>query len=189
MNDTYRISNVEMKSPRNLVLHGLYFTLYGFFKYLPFPFCNYLRWLAIRIFTSKIHTMHIMEGVTIFFPWRVAIGQTSSLNQGVIIDGFGGVTIGNGVRIAPNCYFNTADHAFDDPDTLIMEQGYKVASIRVEDDVWIGTGTVICKGVTVGRGAVVGAGAVITKDVPPYTIIAGVPGRIIGHRRNVGTSE
>ena len=61
------------------------------------------------------------------------------------------------------------------------DDGGKAAPITIEDDAWLATRAVVLKGVTVGRGAVVAAGAVVTKDVPPYTVAAGVPARVIRH--------
>jgi len=165
-----------------MILHGVYLSLYGLFKYLPFPFFHYLRFLVLRLFSKSFHASFIMDGVTVWFPWRVAIGKRSSLNQGVSIDGFGGVSIGEGVRIAAYCSLNTADHDFSDPNTYIADQGYVCSPIVIEDDVWIGTGTNVNKGVTIGKGAVIGCGSVVTKDIPPYSIAAGVPCRVIGKR-------
>lgn len=172
-----------MRSFKNLFLHGLYFSLYSLVKYLSFPFSNYLRYLVIRIFTSSIHTTYISEGVTIFFPWNVHIGRKSSLNAGVIIDGYGHVSIGKGVRIAAYTCINTADHAFDNINTQIMDQGYITSEVTIEDNVWIGAGTKVNKGVIVGKGSVIGSGSVITKSIPSFSVAAGVPCKIIKSRK------
>ncbi|MEI7988849.1 MAG: acyltransferase [Chloroflexota bacterium] len=173
----------EMHSYKNFALHGIYLFLYAFVKYLSFPFFNYLRSGVIRLFAPQIKTTQISDGVLIWFPWNVSIAKTVSLNQGVIIDGFGHVTIGEGVRIAAYVYINTTDHDFDDPDKLIMEQGFIVGEVVIEDDVWIGTGTIINKGVRIGKGSVIGSGSVVTKDIPPYSVAVGVPCRVIRSRR------
>jgi len=178
-----RKDKADMRSFKNLFLHGLYFALYSLVKNLSFPFSNYLRYLVIRIFTSSIHTTYISEGVTIFFPWNVQIGKKSSLNAGVIIDGYGHVSIGKGVRIAAYTCINTADHAFDDLDTLIMDQGYITGEVIIEDNVWIGAGTKINKGISVGEGSVIGSGSVITRCIPSFSVAAGVPCRIIRPRK------
>ena len=117
------------------------------------------------------------------FPWNVKIGRKSSLNQGVIINGYGQVSIGEGVRIAAYTCINSVDHEFDDPEKNIMEQGYKVGKIIIEDDVWVGSGSNINKGVNIGKGSVIGSGAVVTKDIPSYSIAAGVPCRVIRSRK------
>ncbi|MFC1525484.1 acyltransferase [Candidatus Latescibacterota bacterium] len=172
-----------MRSVGNCLLHGLYLPLYSLVKYSSFPFSGLLRYGVLRLFSSGIRTTHIGDGVTIWFPWRVAIGSRSSVNQGVIIDGFGRVEIGQGVRIAPYVCINTADHEFDDPDMPIMHQGYVVAGVSIGDDVWIGSGAQINKGVRIGEGSVIGSGSVVTKDIPPYAVAVGVPSRVIGSRR------
>ena len=173
----------DMHSFRNYVLHGIYLLLYGLVKYLSFPFTNYLRSGILRLFSSTIKTTHIADGVSIWFPWNVKIGRRSSLNQGVIIDGYGGVNIGEGVRIAPYVCINTADHEFDDPDKFIMEQGFVIAEVNIEDDVWIGVGSKINKGVRIGKGSVIGSGSVVTKDIPPYSVAVGVPCRVTRSRK------
>jgi acetyltransferase-like isoleucine patch superfamily enzyme len=71
------------------------------------------------------------------------------------------------------------NHVFDDPDRPFIEQGITAQGIVIEDDVWLGAGVVVTDGVRIGRGAVVAAGAVVTNDVPPHTVVGGVPARII----------
>jgi hypothetical protein len=80
--------NAEMKSLKNCILHGFYLFLYAPFKNSAFPFFNYIRYIIIRLFTSSIRTTYISDGVFIWFPWKVKIGKHSSLNQGVLIDGY-----------------------------------------------------------------------------------------------------
>lgn len=183
MIESKHASKEEMNTTRNLLAHGVYLGLYAFFKYLPFPFFEYFRYAIIRLFSRTIETSYIKDGVTIMFPWRVRIGRNSSLNQGVIIDGFGGVSIGCNVRIASYCTLNTADHCFEDPDTPIHEQGYLCAPITIEDDVWLGSHVNVNKGVTIGRGSVIGAGSVVTRDIPPYSIAVGIPCKPIRSRK------
>ncbi|RJQ25499.1 acyltransferase [Candidatus Parcubacteria bacterium] len=181
------VTRKDMHSMKNMLGHAFFVTLYGFFKYAPFPFFNYFRFLILRIFWARVSSTYIMDGVTIWFPWRVAIGKCSSLNQGVIVDGTGGVTIGEGVRIAAYCTLNTADHDFADSQKKIVDQGFVVAPIIIEDDVWIGTGTSINKGVTIGKGAVIGSGSVVTKNIPPYSVAVGVPCKVIRSRCDVAS--
>lgn len=112
----------------------------------------------------------------------IRIGSHCSVNPHCVIDGAGGVTIGNDVRIASHTVIVASQHLFDDPTRRIREQGVSCKGIVIEDDVWIGAGSCILDGVKVGRGAVVGAGAVVTRDVPPYAVVAGVPARVMKRR-------
>jgi len=72
--------------------------------------------------------------------------------------------------------------------TSVTDPGYPpglaLEEVAVEDDVWIGYGSIVLTGVRIGRGGIVAAGAVVTKDVPPYAIVAGVPARVVGHRHS-----
>jgi len=183
------VSRDSVRSGRNFFLHAIYLLVYGLFKNFSIPLFNYARYAILRIFGARIDTTYVSDGVLIWFPWNVTIGRRSSLNQGVIIDGFGGVKIGEGVRIAAYTVINTADHDFSDPNRMICEQGFVVAGVTIEDDVWLGTGVIVNKGVTIGRGSVIGAGAVVTRDIPPYSIAVGVPCRVVGSRANPATHE
>ncbi len=175
-------SRGEMRSLKNCILHGLYLSLYGLVKYWSFPFFNYLRYGVIRLFAPDVQSSHVCDGVLIMFPWRVRIGKNSTLNQGCIIDGFGGVKIGEGVRIAAYVAINTADHDFSDPSKPIRDQGYVCGEVIIEDDAWIGSHVCINRGVTIGKGSIVGAGSVVNKDIPPYSVASGVPCRVIRSR-------
>lgn len=90
------------------------------------------------------------------------------------------ITIGRDVLIAGRVYITDHDHVFDDPDVPARRcKQLSIAPVVIEDGAWLGEGCVILKGVRVGRRAVVGANAVVTKDVPPFTIVGGVPARTI----------
>jgi acetyltransferase-like isoleucine patch superfamily enzyme len=113
----------------------------------------------------------------------IRIGSNSLLGEYTVIRGQGGVTIGDRVYTSPHVQITAVNHVFDDPERSFVEQGITARGIVVEDDVWIGSGAVICDGVRIGAGSVVGAGAVVTRDVDPHTVVAGVPARPI---RQVG---
>jgi acetyltransferase-like isoleucine patch superfamily enzyme len=113
---------------------------------------------------------------------RVTIGRDCSLNPHVTMAGK--VVLGDGVRIASHAALYGFNHNFDRLDVPIWMQGLTEEGIVVEDDVWIGTHVSVCDGVTIGAHSIVAAGAVVTKDVPPFSIVAGVPARVIGDRRD-----
>jgi len=175
----------EMRNFSNSILHGVYLFLYGSVKYLSFPFFNYFRYGIIRLFSKNFKTTYVGDGVTIMFPWRVSVARTASLNRGTSIDGFGTVSIGEGVRIANNVSIYTADNDFSSTKEFIRDQGYRYGAVVIEDDVWIGGSVCINKGVRIGKSAVVGCGAVVTKDIPPYSVAAGVPCKVVKYRGEI----
>lgn len=113
----------------------------------------------------------------------ITIGDDCSVNPYCVLYGGGGLVIGDRVRIAAHTVIVPSNHVFSNPDLSIKDQGLSCRGITIEDDVWIGTGVRILDGVKIGVGAVVGAGAVVTKSVAPYSIVAGVPAKVIGTRR------
>lgn len=112
----------------------------------------------------------------------INIGDHVSINPFCVLYGHGGLSIGEGVRIAAHVVIIPANHLFADTERFIYRQGISRLGIRIEDDVWIGAGARILDGVTVGKGAIVAAGAVVTRDVPPYAIVGGVPAKVIKYR-------
>ncbi len=169
-------------STRDYLLHGLYLTLYGLPKYFPSPIGDFFRYWTIRLFGARLGRVRVYEGVTIWYPYRVQIGDNVTLNEWIYIDGFGGVRIDDGVRIAHRTTIMSSDHRFDRRDVPIREQGLVCKPVHIERDVWLGCNVTILPGVTLREGAIVAAGAVVTRDVAPFTIVAGVPARPIGVR-------
>lgn len=95
------------------------------------------------------------------------------------------VQIGNNALIAPYVYIGGTRYHFDRLDIPIDEQGpAPQGGVTIGDDVWIGAGTVIVDGIKIGNHAIIGAGAVVTKDVPEYAIVGGVPAKILSSRYN-----
>lgn len=91
----------------------------------------------------------------------------------------GPIQIGNDVIIAQNVVLSGLNHNYDDPNTPIVNQKVITKEIIVEDDVWIGANSVVTAGVHIGNHSVVAGGSVVTKDVPPYSIVAGNPAKVI----------
>jgi len=105
------------------------------------------------------------------------IGSDSVINQRCRLDNRGGITIGDNVSLAAETCVLTADH-----DVRTTDNRGRERPIKIDDYAFVGTRAMILPGVTIGRGAVVAAGAVVTRDVEPYTIVAGVPAKAIGQR-------
>lgn len=108
----------------------------------------------------------------------VSIGSCSVINHGTLLDGRRyPILIGCNVSIGPEAAILTLGH--DPHSPLFSDRG---GSIRIGDHAWIGYRAIILPGVTIGQGAVIGAGSVVTRDVPPFSIVAGNPARCIGER-------
>lgn len=113
----------------------------------------------------------------------IQIGNRSSINHYTIINGEGGVKIGHSVMVAAFVSMFAANHNFGDPHVPMLEQGTSTkGGIQIEDDVWIGTHAVILDGVSIGKGSVIAAGSVVTKDVPAYSVVMGVPAKVVRSR-------
>jgi galactoside O-acetyltransferase len=107
-----------------------------------------------------------------------------SINCNVLVDAsdHGRIIVGNDVLIGPNVVLRPSNHVFLNKDTPINKQGHSGGSITIMDDVWIGANAVVLADVTIGAHAVVAAGSVVTHDVEPWTVVGGVPARVISQR-------
>lgn len=119
--------------------------------------------------------------------WNMSIGDYASIPKGsVFYCTEASLTIGKKVIFGPHPTIITGDHRIDVVGKYIMDSKEKLpendAPVVIEDDVWIGANVTILKGVTIGRGSVVAAGAVVTKSCPPYSIIGGVPAKVLKMR-------
>ena len=123
---------------------------------------------------------------TVFFkyPEQIEIGDHSFINHlcSVWASPGGPITIGNNVLLGPCASIFSSNHGTARSE-LIRDQPGQDAPIEIGDDVWLGANVVVTAGVSIGNGAVVGAGAVVTTDLPPMSISAGVPARVIGYRQ------
>lgn len=113
--------------------------------------------------------------VVIYEPEKLECGSDVAIGEFTHIRANGGLRIGSRVLIAAHVTITTREHPLELPRWAVT----KDAPIVIEDDVWIGAGAVVLPGVTIGRGAVVAAGAVVTTSVEPFTVVGGVPARMI----------
>lgn len=114
---------------------------------------------------------------------RLEMGEGSSIAQNCSISGESvGVYIGKNVMIAPNVSIVAFNHGYEDINTPMVKQQHVEAKIIIEDDVWIASNATISKGVKIGKGSIVGANSFVNKDVPPFSIVGGIPARIIKSR-------
>lgn len=117
---------------------------------------------------------------------RIEIGNNCLINHNNVFQAgkeSGRIRLGNYVHTGANVMIFAFNHSIDDTDTPSILQDYYDADVTIEDDVWIGAGTVILAGVRIGKGCVIGSNSVVTKDIPPYSIVAGVPAKVIRSRK------
>jgi len=112
------------------------------------------------------------------------LGDHSNIGAYSYIGCSGYIDIGNNVMMGPRVNLMAENHNFDRTDLSMKEQGVTRSFITIEDDCWLGVNSTIVAGVTIGRGSIVAAGAVVTKDVPPFSIVAGVPAKVIRSRKS-----
>ncbi|NMB84479.1 acyltransferase [Candidatus Roizmanbacteria bacterium] len=139
-----------------------------------------LRKTVYRLFGIKIgkgSTVHM--GAVFYDPKNIVIGDDTIVGEQAVLDGRDKLAIGNHVALATGVMIYNSDHDLNDPNFKAV-----IAPVKIDDYVFIGPRAIILPGVQIGKGAVVGAGAVVTKDVPPYAIVGGVPAKIIGERKN-----
>jgi acetyltransferase-like isoleucine patch superfamily enzyme len=124
---------------------------------------------------------------------RIRIGEGVFLNIGVMVAAFELVEIGDHCMLANGCFVTDGNHRFDDPDVPVPWQGFTTKGpTRIGDNVWLGANVVVTSGVTIGRRCVVGANSVVTGDLPPFSIAAGAPARVlrtISYRDSPGDAE
>lgn len=144
---------------------------------IPLEFIR--RWW-LKLTLSKFgKNSFVMSHVEFMSPWKISMGNNCVVNKNVLLDGRGELSIGNNVDIAREAIIWTCSHDISDVNHAIFHK-----SVVIEDYVWIGARATILPGVKIGRGAIIGTCAVVTKDVAPYSIVAGNPARTIGKREN-----
>jgi len=110
----------------------------------------------------------------------IEIGEDCFLNRNTMIAAREEIVIGDHTMLANGCFVGDADHRFDDPDRPITWQGFAgKGPVRIGSNCWFGVNCVVTSGVTVGERCVIGANSVLTRDLPPGTIAAGAPARVI----------
>lgn len=140
-----------------------------------------LRSLAVRLIVSKCGTgINVERGAR--FDSSLEIGNRSGIGENCIITNK--VKIGNDVIMARDVLINPGNHNFSDTNIPMNRQGAAPKkSVIIEDDVWIGSRAILMPGVTVGHGSIIAAGAVVTHDVPPFSIMGGVPAKLLRCRK------
>lgn len=137
-----------------------------------------LRWKALKWVGVKMgRDVRFYPGFEIRSPQQVEIADGVTVGPKVLLDGRKGLKIGKGSTIAYEAIIWTLNHDYNDINFCT-----KGAPTTIGEHCWICCRSVILPGVTIGDGAIVASGAVVTKDVPPYTVVGGIPAKVIGKR-------
>ena len=153
-----------------------------FFSLIFYYYVNYVlgRKRAKIGRNSKVHPTVVLRQAE-----RIRIGNNCLINHNNVLQAGKSVsiiTIGNNVQTGPNVLMFAFNHGTETNGVPMINQDYLDSDIIIEDDVWIGAGSVITAGVKIGKGSIIAAGAVVTKDIPSNVIAGGVPAKIIKKR-------
>ena len=130
-----------------------------------------------ELFGHKLDDVRILTPFICDFGNRVKFGKNVFINHSAILSASGGIEFCDGVSVAPGVRIATINHDFNERHTK-----YTYGKVTIKKNAWIGMNVTICPGVTIGEYAVVAAGAVVTKDVPDYAVVGGVPAKIIKYQ-------
>ena len=168
---------------REVVLEELWYWVEGILGWLPGRLGRLIRSFAYRPWLQADGGLDLSEHVHLRYPAGLRCGRGVSIGRLSQITATEGITLGDDVIIGPQVIMVSNNHVWSDPDRTIRSQGLAGAPIVVERDVWIGGQAVVLAGVTIGEGSVIAAGAVVTRDIPPWSVVTGVPGAVTGSRR------
>ena len=157
-------------------LAGLFFVLLKIVGFIP---SQHFRKLVYRAAGMRLGRKVVIYGCSEFrAPQRISIGKNTIIGDHAVLDGRGGITIGENVNFSTGVWVWTRQHLKND-----IAFGIEDGPVIIEDYAWISCRSVLLPGVRIGKGAIVCAGAVVTKDVMPFDIVGGVPAKKIGERR------
>ena len=153
-------------------------------KYAGYIPSHHIRRFFYRTAGIKIgqgSTLHM--GAVFYHPKNIKIGKDTIIGENSVLDGRAPLIIGDHVDIASEVMIYNSEHNINSQDFAKPEEVIQ-EPVTIEDYVFIGPRAIVLPGVTIGKGAVVAAGAVVTKDIPPFKIVGGVPAKEIGEREN-----
>lgn len=169
----------SQKAVKRIYSWWLDFKLFGIHLvslHIPFASVRHFVFFLAGVKIGKGTTIHM--GCRFFEPRNVVIGEDTKVGDNAFLDGRAQLLIGNHVDIASQVLIYNSEHDLEKPEFAAIEE-----PVKIGDYVFVGPRAIILPGVTIGKGAVIAAGAVVTKDVPDFTIVGGVPAKIIGERK------
>lgn len=137
---------------------------------------SYITYLE-ELFGRALEDIRILTPFICDFGNRVKFGKGVFINHSAILSASGGIEFEDGVMLAPGVRIATINHNMNERHSI-----YTYGKVTLKKNSWIGMNVTICPGVTIGKYAVVGAGAVVTKDVPDYAVVGGVPAKVIRYQ-------
>jgi maltose O-acetyltransferase len=176
-------ANRYLPEPLKKIVRRIWIYMQGAALYLAYlcgfvPSHHLRRFVYRAIFRVRIGKGSIIHWQTRFFqPGGIEIGEYCNIGNNAMLDGRRGIRIGNRVATGAEIMVYTLQHEIDSP-------GFEVAGgpVVIGDYVYIGPRAIILPNVTIGTGAVIGAGSVVTRDIPEYSVAAGIPARVIRER-------
>ncbi len=134
---------------------------------------SYMKYLE-ELFDRDLSDVRILTPFICDFGNRVKFGKGVFINHSAILSASGGIEFEDGVMIAPGVRIATINHDMNNRHTI-----YTYGKVTIKKNAWLSMNVTVCPGVTIGQYAVVAAGAVVTKDVPDYAVVGGVPAKVI----------
>ena len=161
---------------------------YGFASHLPQSTSSFTKWVrkfrrfvCKPLFDSCGTNVNIEHGARFGSGSGILIGSNSGLGVNCLVHG--PLEIGENVMMGPDVVIFTHSHNYSNINIPMCKQGSSVSKVTIGNDVWIGMRAIIMPGVNIGDGVIIGAGAVVTKDVPDYAVVGGVPAKVIRFRK------
>jgi len=165
-------------------IFGLMINLLSKFLTLFKKIFNYVNTYRLKTLIEDKGEGNIFDNnITINRPANLKIGSNNFFGKNLYLIAHGKIEIGNNCSIAADCKFITRNHIFENKNIPINDQSYKYSPIKIGDDCWFGYNVIILPGVTLGKGCVVAAGSVVTKSFSDFSVIAGVPAKLIKKRQ------
>jgi maltose O-acetyltransferase len=160
-------------------------TLLWLFKYAPGSLGFLLRYPIYKLLFKRLGSIPwIQANVTIWRTDRLVVGSHFGVNSGTYINAIGGIEIGDYVLIGSNVTISSGRHPIEGEYPPVFARPTIPEKIIIEDDVWIAANAVILPGVRLAKGTVVGANSVVVGDTEPYSVVAGVPAKLLRYRRS-----
>lgn len=158
------------------------YMLWSIYKVGLFPSHHFRKWFFKQSGVKMESNVVFHIGTQIRSPWKLSIGKGSVIGNHVTLDARSGLAIGENVNISSNVSIWTLQHDHRTPDFGCPDPNKRKLDVKVGNRVWLGCNVIVLPGVSIGEGAVCCGGCVVTKNVEPFTVVAGIPAKKVGDR-------